>query len=263
VTIRFMTWNIKTGGRDRHGDRLGAIEAVIARERPDLLCLQELRGFERHGAHRMQALAGALGMNAHLSRSLLGQPVAVLVRPPLRITGTRSVIWRLHHAAAAATVPTSAGPLTVVSAHLNPFSPERRRREAVWLAARFRSRRGLAIVAGDLNGLAPDEDHSAALAPLPRQFLRRHADADGTVDVRALAAFGTAGFADLWRVAGRGDGTTVPTTRGGGREFPATRLDYVLASPALRDRARDLQVIRGEEAEFASDHYPVRAELDL
>ena len=261
-----MTWNVKTGGRDRGGaDRLGAIVAVTERERPDILALQELRGFD---AERI----AAFGMDAHLVRSVFGQPVAVLVRPPLRISRRAAVRWRLHHAAAVVTVGTAAGPLTVVGTHLNPFSPERRRREAVWLAARYASpggcRRGraagLVALAGDLNTLEPDTDHAERLARLAPAYRHRHLAADGTADTRAIAALtGSGGLVDLWAVAGEGDGVTAPTTGGGGAEFSGMRLDYVLGSPPLAARARRARVVRGGPAEDASDHYPVVVDLDL
>ncbi|HEU4349693.1 MAG TPA: endonuclease/exonuclease/phosphatase family protein [Actinoplanes sp.] len=252
-----MTWNIKTGG----GTRLGAILAVLRRERPDLLALQELRYFDRHGRRRMHEVAEALGMTAHLARSVFAQPVAILVRPPLRLTRTKAVSWRLHHAAASAEVATGAGPLVMVSTHLNPFSPERRRREARWLAARFGSARRMVLVAGDLNGLDPGTDHAAAMVRLHRLYRRRHLAPDGTADTRAIAAFQDAGFVDLWR--GDGDPNTAPTTVGGGREFSGMRLDYLLASRPLAARARGARVVRGDETEYASDHYPVTVELDL
>ncbi|GID26279.1 endonuclease/exonuclease/phosphatase family protein [Paractinoplanes brasiliensis] len=257
MTLRFMTWNIKTGGKGR----LDAIATVIRRERPDLLALQELRGFERDDGRVMSELADTVGMMPHLARSFLGQPVAVLVRPPLRITGRAVVRFRLHHAAAVATVATPDGPLRVVSAHLNPFSPYRRMREAVWLAARYRPDEMPTIVAGDLNGLDPGTDHTATLAPQPGFLRARHLAADGTADTRALAAFLDAGYADLWKVAGSGSPLTVPTTRGGGREFSRMRLDYVLAGPGIAAGATGMTVIRGDETEFASDHYPVRVDL--
>jgi exodeoxyribonuclease-3 len=246
-----MTWNIKNGG----GPRLPAITAVVERCRPDILALQELRGF----AHRMPAFARSAGMVAHLAPSVFGQPVAVLVRPPLRIAGRASGSWRLHHAAAVVTVPTGAGPLTVVSTHLNPFSPRRRRREATWLAARY-ARRGLVVVAGDLNALTP----ATVLAPdAPPVFRRRHLDPDGTVNTLAMRAFARAGLTDVWPAAGDGEGWTVPTARGGGHEFARARLDYVLAGPRLAGHVRGARVVRGDETEHASDHYPVEVEFDL
>jgi exodeoxyribonuclease III len=264
VTLRIMTWNIKTGGVDRgRGDRRAALAAVVNRELPDVLALQELRDFDRDDGRRMGEFADAVGMIAHLSRSAFGQPVAVLVRPPLRITGGRTVRWRLHHAAAEATVPTNAGQLTVVSTHLNPYSPYRRMREARWLAARYGSAKRPVVLAGDLNALDPGTDHAGELARLDTLYRRRHLAADGSVDTRALAALFDGGFADLWAIAGEGDGTTAPTKAGGGQEFSGMRLDYVLASAPVAGRVRAARVVRGGETEHASDHYPVAVDLDL
>lgn len=251
--MRFLTWNIKTGGG---GGRRDAIISVLRRAKPDLLALQELRGFD---SSSLGELAGAIGMVSVLGRSFLGQPVAVLVRPPLRILDRAEVRWRLHHAAAVVTVATPHGPLRVVSVHLNPFSPYRRLREARWLAVRYRPDRQRTVIAGDLNGLDPGTDHTATLAPQAGFLRARHLAPDGSADTRAVGAFLDAGFVDLWKVAGSGSPLTVPTTRGGGREFSRMRLDYVMASPAVT--ASDMVVVRGDETEFASDHYPVRVEL--
>ncbi|MCU7725595.1 endonuclease/exonuclease/phosphatase family protein [Actinoplanes sp. KI2] len=211
---------------------------MIRRESPDLLALQELRGF---GRRRIATLADSLGLTAHLAPSVFGQAVAVLVRPPLRIDRARSVTWRLHHAAAAVTV----GPLTVVSTHLNPMSGYRRYREATWLAARYR-RRGPVLIAGDLNACSPSDD------PDP---------SEGRSDPRAIRAFERAGLVDLWRLAGSGDGCTVPTGGGVGDAFRPMRLDYVFGTPAVVPRVREVRVLRGGEIEYASDHYPVVVEL--
>ncbi len=257
MTLRLMTWNIKTGG----GDRLPAIIEVVRAAQPDILALQELRDFHRYEQRTMLEFAAAVGMTAHLSRSALGQPVAVLARPPLAMTHRRAVRWRLHHAAAVAVIPTASGPITVVSTHLDPFSPYRRMREARWLAARYGGERTL--LAGDLNGLAPGEDHTEALAAQPALYRRRHLTSDGSVDTRALESFAAAGFTDLGRTVGSGDLRTVPTTGLRGHEFGEGRLGYVLAGAAVAPSARSLTVIRGGAAEYASDHYPVRVELDL
>ncbi|WUJ12371.1 endonuclease/exonuclease/phosphatase family protein [Actinoplanes sp. NBC_00393] len=257
--MRLMTWNIRNGG----GDRLPAIIEVVKAERPDILALQELRDFPRYD--RTTHFATSVGMTPHLARSVLGQPVAVLVRPPLQLGKRAAVTWRLHHAAAVAEVATTAGPLRVVSTHLNPFWPYRRMREARWLAARYFGDRTL--IAGDLNGLAPGVDHTEALAALPAMYRRRHLDPDGTVATGAIAAFADAGFTDLWPAAGPGPGSdageTVPTTGLRGHEFGSTRLDYVLAGSAVAPLARDMRVVRGGTAEHASDHYPVVVDLDI
>jgi exodeoxyribonuclease III len=251
--LRVMTWNIKSGGTGR----FGVIASVIDREHPHILALQELRGFDSGGGNRMAGLADAVGMTPYLARSAFGQPVGVLVRPPLQMEGLARVRWRLHHAAAVARVRTGRGPLTVVSTHLNPFSPYRRMREARWLAARYRSARRLVVLAGDLNALEPGTDHTDELARLEPLYRRRHTDTGGGVDTRAIEAFAAAGFVDLWPRVGAGDGRTAPTSEGGGAEFSGMRLDYVLASPPAAKLARNGHVARGGPADHASDHYPV------
>jgi exodeoxyribonuclease-3 len=258
MTLRLMTWNIKNGG----GDRLPEIIRVIRREQPDVLCLQELQHFQRYGQRRLREVSESTGMTAHLARSVLAQPVAVLVRPPLRIVHRTSVSWRLHHAAAVAVVETPAGPLTAVSAHLNPFSPYRRYREARWLAARYGGAGRMVLVAGDMNGLDPDGDHVATLDAVHSLYRKRHTGPDGSPDTRAVAAFRQAGFTDLWQAVGEGDGRTVPTGFAG-REFGAMRLDYLLAGAPLAARAERSWVVRDEVTGHASDHYPVRADIDI
>jgi exodeoxyribonuclease-3 len=239
-----MSWNILNGGRDRWD----AIAAVVDRVRPDILALQELRGFDRDFPAR-------IGMTPYVAGSAFGQPVAVLVRPPLRARSFSAVRWRLHHAAAVVRV----GDLRVVSTHLNPFVPERRRREARWLAARYGSRRRPVLLAGDLNSLDPYADHAAALATMDSRYRRRHVAPDGSPDTRAIAAFAAGHFADLWAEAGQGDGRTVPTGLGG-HEFGGMRLDYLLGTPPVVARVRRVWVVRDDP--LASDHFPVAADLD-
>lgn len=257
----FMTWNVKTGGVDRNGpDRLDAIIAVITGQRPDILALQELKYFGNDHQARLRKLAGAIGMTPHFAASGFGLPVAVLVRPPVRITARSHIRVGMHHAAAGVVVPTATGPLTVVSTHLNPYSANKRRREARRLARCYVTDR--TVLAGDLNTLDPVTDHAAAVERLPEQFRRRHLRPDGRVDTRPVQELLAAGLTDLWPVAGQGDGLTAPTTRGGGHEFSGMRLDYVLGTAAVAGNASEMRVVRGDEAEYASDHYPVTVRLD-
>ncbi|WFE39197.1 endonuclease/exonuclease/phosphatase family protein [Micromonospora sp. WMMD998] len=261
--LRVMTWNIRTGGRDRDGtDRRDRIVSVIAAQRPDVLALQELRGLDR----TLGGLAERAGMAPYVARSWFGQPVAVLVRPPLRVLRAGRVRRPFHHAAARVEVATGAGPLTVFSTHLNPYSGGRRRMEADWLAAAVRRTGGeLALLVGDLNTLDPGVEHTDRLAGLAPGYRRRHLRRDGrTVDTRAVARLLDGGLVDLWPRSGGDEpgGLTVPT-RHGGAEFAGMRLDYLLATPALADRVRAVRVVRDGGADAASDHYPVLAELDL
>ncbi|SCL32694.1 Exonuclease III [Micromonospora pallida] len=263
--LRVMTWNIRTGGRDRTGpDRRDRVLRVIADQRPDVLALQELRGFD--AADTMDRFAEAVGMRAYLARTWFGQPVAVLVRPPWRVLVAAPVRRPFHHAAQRVTLATAeAGPLTVLGTHLDPYCGRRRLLEAGWLAAAVRRAPGEAVLlAGDLNTLDPYGDHAARIGRLPAAYRRRHLRRDGqTVETRAVARLYRAGLVDLFTHAGTGEPETAPTTEGGGAEFSGMRLDYLLGTPALAGRARDCRVVRGGEREYASDHYPVVVDIDL
>ncbi|MGV9212105.1 endonuclease/exonuclease/phosphatase family protein [Micromonospora sp. RB23] len=265
--LRVMTWNIRTGGRDRDGgDRLDRVVQVVDRHMPDVLALQELRGFDRAGL--MATVADRVGMTPHLARSCFGQPVAVLVRPPYRVVDAGPVRRPFHHAAARVVVATSAGPLTVLGTHLYPYSGGRRRMEVDWLVAALRRAPGpLTLVTGDLNSLDPIVDHAARLAGMPSLYRRRHLRRSGdAVDTRAVARLLDAGLVDLWpwgnADAPEAAGLTVPTDLGG-VEFAGMRLDYLFGSTAVAQRLLDCRVIRGGAVDTASDHYPLLAELDL
>jgi endonuclease/exonuclease/phosphatase family metal-dependent hydrolase len=39
------------------------------------------------------------------------------------------------------------------------------------------------------------------------------------------------------------------------------RLDYLFATPRVASRVREVRVLRDNETAYASDHYPVRADL--
>ncbi|MEU1887586.1 endonuclease/exonuclease/phosphatase family protein [Micromonospora rifamycinica] len=283
--LRVMTWNIRTGGRDRGGpDRRDLVARVVAAQAPDVLAVQELRGFDRPGA--LAGFADRVGMRGHLARTCFGQPVAVLVRPPWPTRSAGPVRRPFHHAAQRVELGTTAGPLTVLSAHLDPYSGWRRRIEAGWLAGALRRAPGeLVLLAGDLNTLDPGTGHADRVARLPAAYRRRHLRRDGrTVETRAVARLLAAGLVDLWTHHAAGpaertraggpvdptaadgpveDGLTAPTRHGGGVEFSGMRLDYLFGSPALAARLRAVRVVRGGDTEYASDHYPVVAELDL
>ncbi|MEH0935866.1 endonuclease/exonuclease/phosphatase family protein [Micromonospora psammae] len=263
--LRVMTWNIRTGGRDHDGPgRLDRVVRVVTGQRPDVLAVQELRGFDDGGV--LADFAGRVGMRPHLARSCFGQPVAVLVRPPWRAVAAAPLRRPFHHAAQRVVLASDAGPATVLSAHLDPYSGLRRRVEAGWLAAAVRRASGeLALLAGDLNTLDPGGEHAERVARLPVAYRRRHLRRDGrTVETRAVARLLAAGLVDLGARPGAAEeGVTAPTRHGGGAEFSGMRLDYLFATSPLAARVRDCRVLRGGETEYASDHYPVVAEFAL
>jgi endonuclease/exonuclease/phosphatase family metal-dependent hydrolase len=279
-----MTYNLRFGG----GERLAAIADVIAARNPDVVALQELGrpADRRDGASPMRRLAAALGMRGYAGRwgpLPFGQPVGVLVRPDLRVLSAGPVRGPFHHGAVRVTVDTDPGPLTVLSAHLCPYSGTGRLCEARRLGRLADGRAGAArpvLLLGDLNSLDPwtdPADLAATVARLPARYRLRHLRRDGRVDTRAVAALARAGFTDLFRAVGTGQARTAPTGYAGkefsdgqvsggqvsGGQVSGMRLDYALGNGPLAGLARDCRVVTGGAAHTASDHYPVAVTLDL
>jgi endonuclease/exonuclease/phosphatase family metal-dependent hydrolase len=263
-----MTYNIKTGGYDgTDSSRLDAVLRVVAALAPDVLALEELRGFDR--SPLLRRISSALGMVPTLARSLFGQPVAVLVRPPFPVLSARSVAKPFHHAAARVVVGTARGPLTVVGTHLHPHFGTRRLWEARWAAGALRGAE-LGVVMGDLNALDPWTAHEERLARLPMPFRGRHLTLRGRIDTRAVTALARAGLVDVFHAAEPQEAKAAVTRRVesaptglGGKEFSGMRLDYLFATPALAALVRDCRIVDGGETDVASDHYPVVADVDL
>src|SRR6476469_4198945 len=97
--LTFLTYNIRDGGRNR----LDALLDVLGAYRPDILALQELGHVHRRRGRLLARIAAATGMTGHLARSMFGQAVAVLVRPPGVVLAAGRVRRPMHHAAARVT----------------------------------------------------------------------------------------------------------------------------------------------------------------
>lgn len=107
---------------------------------------------------------------------------------------------------------------------------------------------------GDFNSLDPWTPY-ADVRPRHRRWFGR-----GRPDTRAMALLARRGLVDVFRAVGTGEGWTVPTGLGG-EEFSRSRLDYVLASPAVAGDFTSCRVLTGGGTATASDHYPVLATL--
>lgn len=257
TTWSAMTWNILMGGEER----FDAILALIARERPDVLVLQECLGWTADD--QLARVAGAIGIRNNAMHTVLGvarpRPsgnryhVAVLSRFPIIATRTYADPDRVGHVIVEADI---AGPLPlrVFGTHFDAHGEDQRLRDAVMLTeALRRPAPPHVLVAGDLNALS-------RLDPYPRDLDAR-LSAAGTMKFGIPARYDTMdmlggeGLVDLLWV----DGTPahwVTAVRDYGDVRMHYRTDYLLASPRL---AEDLVSIRVVDVGYASDHAAVIA----
>lgn len=257
--IRLLTGNLLSGGvgRSRGETRFEPLMRTAAALDVDVACFQECLFFEE-GDHRLFHRAEAiLGMRGLLGLTAEDQLVAIFVRAPLAVTGSRMLptpAW--HHGALKAEIAypradAEPGRITVATAHLSPRSPEQRLGEAEQLVDYVESD-GYAVIAGDMN--TADEDADLSDAP-PRVLAALALVGTKTPDVRSMTRLADAGFTDAATLIGKREATTGHWRT---HAMPG-RPDRILLSPAA---AAGLQGVRRitEVAEH-SDHMWLAADL--
>jgi endonuclease/exonuclease/phosphatase family metal-dependent hydrolase len=265
MTLRVMTWNV-WWRFESPDEREEAILAVIEKESPDVICLQEVWA-ERRGEDQVERFADALEYHAArtdgpwFEERSFGN--AILSRWPVidaeqhalpKDDGTPG-----HRRALYAVTDSPFGPVPIVSVHLEHRLDGTlvRRRQAATLARVIADRRGdpdrdfPVIVGGDLNA-TPDSDEVRSLtgrSPLPVPGLL---------------------LMDCWEQAG--DGTSGVTWSSenphvGWSAWPNRRLDYLFVSwprprPIGNPRRCWLTGTEPISGVQPSDHYAVVADFE-
>lgn len=255
-----MTYNILKGGLNDDGsDRFQALIDVIRSESPDILTLNECNHFERDGYRRFYAFERALGMRGSLGLAPSGFHVAVFARNAQFVQHELTADW-VQHAILRVDMLQDGRPLTVISAHLCPFGGEIRLNEAQFLAGSARDDERV-LIAGDMNALSPhDVNRYDPNAWAPRRRARHALPVGGPLDTRAIEVLEHAGLVDLAHKHSDFAATALTPLRAGSSHYEI-RIDYLFATRALAADVRSVRTIRGSQADFASDHYPVVADI--
>ncbi|MBN2492265.1 MAG: endonuclease/exonuclease/phosphatase family protein [Planctomycetes bacterium] len=256
--LRLMTYNILEGGGPPRRQRL--LLEVLERLSPDLLVVNEAVDWHpRHPA--ADRIAAALGYSYRVARSASGFDVAIFSRCPI-VEFHQPEIPQLFHSAARLTVETPSGRrLHVVGTHLDYREEALRVKEVEALLPHVAPLLETdAAILGDLNAIAPDDSvmglaaqalSEVDLQTAPDWFAKRYPP-------QALARLLEAGWCDAFRLRhGLRSGYTMSTSD------PNARYDYVLVSPSLAGRVRDVIVETAPPASNASDHFPVVADIDV
>jgi exodeoxyribonuclease-3 len=248
--LKVVTWNVN-GIRAREGQ----VSELLAREAPDLVCLQEIKAPTAKVPGSLRELEGYHtcwhGETAYSGVALLvrrdGSPTPPAFVHPAFDFENRAVSAQL-------------GPVTVVSLYVpnggKDFDAKLRFLEALdaWAAAEVASGRRI-LLCGDLNVTRTDQDV---------HLKERRADAIGQRDDERtlLARLLGRGLVDVGRTLDPDNAalfTWWPPWRGLRQKNVGWRIDYVVASDGLADGATRCAVL----AEYGtSDHAPVVSEFE-
>lgn len=246
MTLRLLSYNIRFGGRGREA----RLAEVISAAAPDLVVFQEasdprvvarvaeLTGMP-HWAARPRHSTGYLSRAEVSGHEWHHPPGARHAFLEIVLAGGARV-FGLH-----------------LSARFSKWSERRRAREvSLLLEGIRRHQEGFHLLVGDFNTLAPGEVLETRRMPAWIQALIWLSGRDirrETIE-RLLAA----GYCDGFRHLHPADrGHTFPTWD------PHVRLDYLFLPAPHAPRLKSCDVFRPPAAPAASDHFPLRAEIEV
>jgi exodeoxyribonuclease III len=247
VILRLLSYNIRHGGAGRED----ALAAVIRNTTPDLVVFQEASK-----PAVIQTLAAETGMSQYGSHP--GDSLGFMSRLPVtRFEWHRPRVSR-H---AFLEIGIAGTPWRVFGVHLSAVHAAWTERRRIYelgalLQEIRREQPGPHALVGDFNTLAPGE--LLDIRKLPHRLRALVWLSGGRVRWRTIQGVLDAGYVDVYRTL-HPDlvGNSFPTWD------PHARLDYLFVPSAFAASARVCEVVTDEATLKASDHFPLRAELDV
>jgi exodeoxyribonuclease-3 len=245
--VRLLTYNIKNGGVGREP----FLVATIAACTPDIVLFQEAIR-----ADVIERIAQATGMAqwATFKRQSLG----FMSRTPVDHYEWHRPRFSRY---AFLEVVVLGGAVRFFGVHLSALHAAWTERRRVFevralLKGIARHQDGFHVLAGDFNTLAPNEPLDIRRLPARlRPFIWM---SGGRIRWRTIQEVLDAGYVDAFRTAHPDDpGFTLPT------HDPHVRLDYVFVPKGYTDRVGRCEVVRGESAAKASDHFSLLADVQV
>lgn len=252
--LTFLTYNILDGGRGREVD----LKRVISAQDADVVVLQEVMG-----ESFVQELAASLRWNWFVAESNSRRTIALLTRYPIQSARSyhpsllrNTCLYGVVEYAPSKTISLY-GIHLCAPPYVLPFEMYR----LLELKSIFRlvteTRSDKMVMAGDLNSIAHGDKPDFKPLPLSLQFsLLLHG---GYVAHQVVDLIRARGFVDVYRALNpKENGYTLPAAQ------PNTRLDYLFVNDELQANVRASTVVTSPESvRHASDHLPVRMEIEL
>lgn len=263
MAIRIASYNLWNGSKETYN----RLVDYVKEQHFDVLCLQEVNGWQDGNFAKLNDFMDRAGFTDNeFGNSNSEYKLATLTTLPIiSKTVHQEGFW---HCVIETHVKFSDKELVIFNVHLDPWKEDPRVKEVERLLNKVDPNK-LNIITGDFNSLSQQDNYPPDfLAMLQKQrFYKFGQDA---LDFRVTDMLTRAGFIDAAAHLGRMD-ITVPTSYGESdknteavpvSEVPA-RIDYAFVSSSLASMIKDFQVIKNEETDKISDHFPIVLTLDI
>lgn len=267
--MRIVSWNMLNGGQDGAStERLERIIRVLRGQSPDVVLLQEATGFAADNQRLLYHIENSLDMRGFLGIAKTGYHLATYVRRDQAVGSYEVDATNFFHALLRVELLLAGAiSLHLINSHLCPHSSQVRLMEAQHLVryVGYAAMEAHVLIGGDFNSLDPHQDHSAALEQMPPHYRARYLmpGDDQRTDTRVGRSLEFAGLIDIGYKEGNLSHTIPTHLPVYGADFGRLRLDYMYLSPTFADLATNYTVIRTDEIEKCSDHYPIMIDVHV
>ncbi len=256
--MKIMTYNIASGGIDSNGSRVEQIIKVITDEDPDFLAIQEADNFDKNDFELLKLISSETKLPYYeFSRAQVYEDgcqshAVSLSKTPMK-NSNDFPDNPFTHAGLATTIDSPIGEITLCNVHLHSRS-EKERLKGVDAVLGHLSSCEKGVILGDCNALSRDDNYEDLTA---EEFTHYDLNRFEVTD-----AFNEK-FVDVARHLNKNDMRTHPTL-GMGHPISKTpiRIDHMFVTNPLVEHLTDINVIKTETSEIASDHYPIVLTLE-
>ena len=268
--ISYNIWNGFDWGKDLA--RKKELVRFIAEQKPDVVALQELCGFDEE---KLAELAKDWGHDYSEILKTDGYPVGITSTKPIILK--ERILENMHHGA----LNCQTWGIDFLVVHFSPFSFKKRHEEAKNIMSKLseiRKEQSKYIVLGDFNAVSPfdanyykgNDEMMESLREAEKQHEHVSNLLNNELEYGAVCAFLSFPLIDVVQkyTNSLDQRISCPTQvfeklKGKGRHVNSKRIDYILVSPELAKVCTDAYVANKEVTYYLSDHYPVVAKFEF
>ena len=266
--VRVMSYNIFNGfDWCKDVERESRFVAWIQKQDPEILGLQELCGFTQE---RLEKLAARWGHPYAVIVKEEGYPVGITSKKPIQLKA--KMVGEIGHGL----LHVQTYGFDVLVTHLNPSNTHKRNQEAAKIVSYIQENKlDNCILMGDMNSHSPmDADYLEANAVnLTAKYggMKSPNLLDGQIDFSVISHFLSLPLIDICRKYVAPDKrTTFPTPilmnqsrHKEVRKRTNERLDFLMLTPSVAQKAVDAFIFNEGETEYLSDHFPIAVDFCL
>lgn len=250
--IAVLSYNILEGGGDRFEDLIAIVKSV----KPDILCLQEVNGWEQDDWKTLKLFAFKTGFKTYELGEAKNSDYHVATFSKLPILFHQTFIG-IHNASLHMVVDTSAGELSICNVHLSPYE-EHYRVDEVDKILKSQLKYKNSVLVGDLNSLSFHDGYKNDLASQFNMTQLKKFTKGGKLTFDVIVKIEGQQYKDIAVLKKQNNSPTVPTvsSRDKAHNIPL-RLDYAFVSQGFSSRIYSYEVLKNKQTDAASDHYPI------